>query len=196
MDSPPETPITSLLHRMQTGDCDAEEELAVGVYPELRRQARRLFASEQGTKTLQPTALVHEAYMRLIGTDSQSWKNRQHFFAVASIVMRRILVDYARKRRSAKRGGNAPATVLVEESMALNEVQLDVVLAVDQALRRLEQVDHRQARIVELRFFGGLTENEIGQVLNISERTVKRDWRMAKAWLQGSFSAYAESART
>jgi RNA polymerase sigma factor (TIGR02999 family) len=177
---------------MQTGDRLAESELAARVYPELRRQARRLFAQERREVTLQPTALVHEAYLRLMGAEGSGWKGRAHFFAVASIVMRQILVDWARRRKAAKRGGDDPIGALAQ--LGVKQTNLDSVLIVNEALERLEKIDGRQARIVELRFFGGLTEEEIGGILNISERTVKRDWHMAKAWLRAELNDHPNSS--
>jgi len=176
--------ITHLLQRLQAGDQGAESELIMAIYPELRRQAKRLFAQERQGHTLAPTALVHEAYLRLVGGEQPDWQNRNHFFSVASMVMRRVLVDHARRRSALKRGEGLPQSRSLEERLKLNDSDQDLVLIVDQALHRLQQLDKRQARIVEMRFFGGLTETQIAAVLGIADRTVKRDWQMAKAWLQ------------
>jgi RNA polymerase sigma-70 factor (ECF subfamily) len=179
--------ITQLLFRLRQGDEDAGHELASMVYPQLRRMARRVMMGERFDHTLQPTALVNEAYLRLVGTE-QDWQNRAHFFAAAAHVMHRVLVDCARQHRAAKRSGNR-TRVELGDNLVISESNIDLILDVDSAMKRLEQWDARQCRIVELRFFGGLTEEEIAEVLQISPRTVKRDWGMARAWLRGELSS-------
>ncbi|HEY6045971.1 MAG TPA: sigma-70 family RNA polymerase sigma factor [Pyrinomonadaceae bacterium] len=153
------------------------------VYDELRRQAARYLKHERQGHTLQTTALVHEAYVRLIDQAGVRWQNRAHFFAIAAEMMRRILVDYARKRHAAKRGGDAVRVTLNEALQASDQGDLDLI-TVDKALTKLATLDNQQARVVELRFFGGLNVEETAEVLGISERTVKRDWSVAKAWIR------------
>ena len=153
------------------------------VYAELRVIARGYMAHERPGHTLQATALVHEAYMRLLGQDNVEWQNRSHFYGIAAQIMRRVLLDYARKHQAAKRGG-PNQKVRIDEALLVTEQQLDVVLAVDESLKRLEQMDPRQARVVELRFFAGLDVEQTAAVLEISTATVKREWQFAKAWLQ------------
>lgn len=152
------------------------------VYNELRRLAGRYMRGERADHTLQPTALVHEAYPRLIGQHEVAWQNRSHFYGVAARLMRNILVDHARARQAHKRGGQEQK-VTFDEALEFAGGERTDVLALDEALSRLAQRDPRQARIVELRFFGGLSENEAAEVLGISVRTVKRDWAVARAWL-------------
>jgi RNA polymerase sigma factor (TIGR02999 family) len=152
------------------------------VYGELRRLARHYVRRERPDHTLQATALVHEAYMRLVDQRGVTWQNRAHFFGVAAQLMRRILVDYARRHRAAKRGGSF-VQVSLNDALALPEEQGEDVLALDDALERLAAIDPRQARVVELRLFSGLTVEEAAEVLDVSAATVKREWTMAKAWL-------------
>lgn len=173
--------ITRLLGRLREGDEAARASLIDVVYAELRRLAGAMMRRERPGHTLQATELLHEAYIRLLGKDV-NYVNRSHFFAAASTVMRRILVDYARSHRSEKRGGGQ-IPVPLDETAIFSPKQSDQILALEEALQRLANIDARQARIVELRFFGGLTEEETAAVLEISARTVKRDWSMAKAWL-------------
>jgi RNA polymerase sigma factor (TIGR02999 family) len=180
--------ITEILLRLKGGDASAETELIPVIYPELRRLAGRHLRRERPGHTLQATALVHEVYLRLIGNRDISWANRSHFFAVASRIMRRILVDYARNRKAGKRGGSVQVIEL-DESVALSEAQSDLVLVIDQCLQKLAEMDLRQAQVVEMRFFGGLTEREIAIVLGVSTRTVKRDWIMARAWLHAELGS-------
>ena len=176
--------MTQVLGQWSRGDKTALDRLAPLIYPELRRIAGRQLRHERADHTLQPTALVHEVFLHLVDQRRASWNNRAHFFAVAAQVMRRILVDHARSRETLKRGG-AVTTVTLEADGA--DVSVDPVaaevLAVDEALRRLAAQDPDQARVVELRFFGGLSVEETAHVMDRSARTVKRDWRMAKAWL-------------
>jgi RNA polymerase sigma factor (TIGR02999 family) len=173
--------VTTLLRAWRQGDRDALERLMPLVYSELRRRARRYLLAERVNHTLQPTALVHEAFLRLVRVEDVDWQDRAHFFAVAAQNMRRILVDSARARRYQKRGGGA-VNVTFDEALAVSGRSTDV-LALDDALDVLAQQDQRKARVVELRYFGGLTNEEIAAALGISTDTVTRDWQMAKLWL-------------
>jgi RNA polymerase sigma-70 factor, ECF subfamily len=176
--------VTALLKRIAQGDTAAEELLIPHIYDELRRIASRHLAKEHHASTLQPTALVHEAYLRLSRDALSSYENRNHFFAIASRVMRRILIDHARRRGSAKRG----ATIVhlpLEEGLQVAGDTDELVLAVHAALERLEALDARQARIIEMRFFAGLEVAEIADILKLSVRTVHREWTTARAWLYG-----------
>jgi RNA polymerase sigma-70 factor, ECF subfamily len=180
--------VTRLLVEMQAGNRAAEGRLLEVVYPELKRIAQRHLKTERAGHTLQPTALVNEAYLQLVGQiATKDWQNRQHFYAVAAQLMRRILVDYARSRRAAKRDGGR-VRVDLTDILVISEDRLDEVLALDEALARLAVVDGRKARVVEMRFFGGLTEHDIAGVLGIDPRTVKRDWQFARAWLYGEMN--------
>jgi RNA polymerase sigma factor (TIGR02999 family) len=174
--------VTGLLARWTVGDKAAEKELFGLVYEPLRRIARRQLASIRPGQTLQTTAVVHEAYIRLAGREGQAWQDRVHFFAVAARAMRHILIDHARSRGYAKRGGGAPQVTLDEPRASSTQRPADV-LALDEALQRLEAEDPRRSRVVELRYFGGLTNQEIAEVLKVSPATVERDWRYARAWL-------------
>jgi RNA polymerase sigma factor (TIGR02999 family) len=174
--------ITQLLKAHASGDPDALDELFPMVYENLRRMARRRMRRERTGHTLSTTALVHEAYLKLVDFDRIDWQDRNHFFALASRVMRKVLVDYAVKRKAEKRGGDRDRVPL-REGDAVSEVNLGEVLAVHQALQRLQKVDERQVRVVECRFFGGLTIDETSEALGVSPATVGRDWRMARAWL-------------
>ncbi len=174
--------ITQLLDRWNSGDASAREELIPLVYQELRQVARRSLAGQPPNHTLQSTALVHEAYLRFAGYDRAKWQNRTHFFAVAAHVMRQILVDHARRHRAAKRGG-AHVTLALDEAVALPH-QRDVdLVALDDALTELAALDAVQAQVVELRFFGGLTIDEVSKVLGVSAATIKREWATARSWL-------------
>ena len=174
--------ITRLLHEWRSGNKDAAARLMELVYRELRRMASREMRRERGEHTLQTTALVHEVYLRLCGAESIQWKDRTHFFAVAAQQLRRVLVDHARRVRSEKRGGgNIVATLFDSDGAAWHFDER--LLAVDQALSRLETLDPRAAKVIELRFFGGLTENEAADALDISLSTLKRDWDFARSWL-------------
>jgi RNA polymerase sigma factor (TIGR02999 family) len=184
--------ITQLLHDLKGGDSAAEHLLLPIVYAELHRLAGALMRRERTGHTLQATALIHEAYLQLIDQRDKDWQNRVHFFAVAAQVMRRVLVDHARTRRAAKRGG-AYRKVSLDEALTLTNEQSDEIVAIDEALSRLACLDPRQGRVVELRFFGGLTEDETAHVLGIASRTVKRDWRVAKAWLHGELKTARRS---
>jgi RNA polymerase sigma factor (TIGR02999 family) len=180
--------VTRLLGEIRSGEHGREAELAHLVYRELHDIARRLMRHERADHTLQATALVHEAFIRLLGDGQQDWDSRRHFFAVAATAMRRILVDHARGRAADKRGGDWQRVDL-DEPAVVGRDDLDQVIAIDEALTRLAGWDARQARIVELRFFVGLSEEEIAQLLDVSVRTVKRDWRLARAWLHAELSA-------
>jgi len=179
--------ITALLAELSAGNRDVESRLIPQVYGELRRLAAHYMRSERGNHTLQPTALVNEAYTRLVQQPQIPWQNRAHFFATASHLMRHILVDHARTRRAGKRGGLQRQVTLDDALLPSSERTMDVLI-LDEALENLAQFDPRQARIVELHFFGGLTFAEIALVLKVTERTVKRDWSMARAWLKGELS--------
>lgn len=174
--------ITQLLKAHASGNPEALDELFPLVYDELRRMARRRMRGERNGHTWGTTALVHEAYLKLVDFDRIDWQDRNHFFAIASRVMRNVLVDYAVKRNAEKRGGDRDRVPLREED-AVDEADLADVLAVHQALKRLEKMDERQAQVVECRFFGGLTIDETAEALDISPATVGRDWRVARAWL-------------
>jgi RNA polymerase sigma factor (TIGR02999 family) len=174
--------VTGLLERWSGGDREAEQELFALVYEPLRRIARRQLARVRPGQTLQTTAVVHEAYVRLARGERGGWQDRAHFFAVSARAMRHILIDHARSQGSAKRAGGAPPLALDEASVPSRARPADV-LALDDALRRLEEQDPRRSRVVELRYFGGLTNEEIAEVLKVSPATVERDWRYARAWL-------------
>jgi RNA polymerase sigma factor (TIGR02999 family) len=175
--------VTDLLNRFREGDAHAEAQLIPLVYDELRRLASRYLNRERGDHTLQPTALVHEAFIRMVNEDQPPWQNRAHFFGVAARLMRQILVDHARRRQSLKRGGSRERTDLDEEFTVYSPEKSAELLALDEALDRLAQQDERQSRVVEMKYFVGLDIDDIAKVLDISPRTVKRDWTMAKAWL-------------
>jgi RNA polymerase sigma factor (TIGR02999 family) len=197
MPAPPENRITELLVAWSEGDSGALEDLTPLIYEQLRRLAARHLRREPTAQTLQTTGLVHEAFLRLVDQRSPRWESRAHFFAIASKLMRRVLVDQARARLAEKRGGGrANLSLDVAATLdGLGEHLLEAhgdageqaaragLIGIDAALTRLGELDHRQAQIVELRFFGGLTVEETAQVLEISNATVKRDWMMAKAWL-------------
>ena len=179
----PSSPVTALLVRWRDGDKEALESLMPLVYDELRRLARHYLQRERSDHTLQSTALVHEAYMRLAGENAPQWQNRAHFFGIAARVMRQILVEYARAHSAAKRGGVGACKITLDESLELAQrTDIDVV-ALDSALDRLSELDPQQSRIVELRFFTGLTIEDTSEVMGLSPATVKRDWTSARAWL-------------
>lgn len=177
-----EETITELLTKWSAGDQGAAERLLPLVYQELRRIAARQLRREREAHTLQSTAIVHEAYLRLVQQPGLAWPSRSHFFAFAAHLIRRILVDYARRRNRAKREGNLERVTLAESAALATEKSPDLV-ALDQALSRLERVDPRKAVIVELKFFTGLTLDEIAEQLRISPETVSREWRRARGWL-------------
>src|SRR6266550_7673018 len=174
--------VTRLLRAWSAGDESALDTLIPLVYDDLHRAAHLYMAREAPDNTLQTTALVNEVYLRLLGAREVDWQNRAHFLAVCATVMRRILIDVARSRRSLKRGGSAEHLPLDEAILVSNTPRVDL-LDLDEALKKLAAVDARQARVVELRFFGGLSVDESAQVLNVSQETVHRDWRLAKEWL-------------
>lgn len=174
--------VTRLLHQLKHGNRDAEAELIPLVYRRLRKIAASRLQRENPRHTLQPTALVHEAWLRLAKLPEIDWQDRSHFFAVSATVMRRILVDHARASHARKRGDSWDP-VSIDAAILPSPERAPEILALDEALDRLSALDARQARIVELRFFAGMTEEEAGAALGISARTVKRDWRIAKAWL-------------
>ncbi len=183
MREPSPKPVTELLLAWGHGDQHALQELMPLVYRELRRLAHGRLGHERPDHTLQTTALVHEAYIRLVDQQDASWKNRAQFFAVAAQMMRRILVDYARARQYAKRGGSAQQVEL-DEAIVVSSDRAPEVVALDEALMRLAELDSRKSRLVELRFFGGMSIEETAEVLGVSPGTVMRDWTLAKAWLQ------------
>lgn len=174
--------ITQLLLAWRNGESKALDELMPLVHRELKRIARNFMRRQNAGHTLQTTALVNEAYVRLIDSDKVNWQDRSHFFAISAQLMRRVLVDAARRRNSAKRGGERVQVTLADDVKTAKANQADVV-AIDDALKRLAKLNQRQCQIVELRYFGGLTEDEIAETLNISSRTVRRDWNLARAWL-------------
>jgi RNA polymerase sigma-70 factor, ECF subfamily len=176
--------VTSLLKRLAEGNQDAAGELIPVIYQELHRLAAGHLRHERPHHTLQPTALVHEAYMKLVAQRNANWQSRAHFFAVASNLMRHILVDYARRQLRAKRGGRQ-AKLSLDEVVLLSPERSGQMLALDECLSRLEKLDARQSRIVELRYFGGLTVDEAAAVLGVSPTTVRREWMSAKAYLYG-----------
>lgn len=183
--------ITELLRQWNDGDSDAFEKLAPMVYRELHRLAVRYMRNERPGHTLEPTALINEAYVRLIDWRNVRWQNRSHFFAVAAQFMRRVLVDYARSRLYAKRGGDAH-NVPLEEGAVVADNSLMTLLDVDLALQRLAALDPRRAQVVELRYFGGLSVEETAEVLKVSPITVIRSWNFAKAWLLRELAASKE----
>jgi len=178
----PSAEITTLLKAWSGGDTGALERLAEQVYPELRLMARRYMKNERPGNTLQATALVHEVYLRLVDVTKVEWRERAQFFAMAAQMMRRILVNAAHAQAAQKRGGRTPK-VNIDETAALSAAPDRSILALDEALTVFSQLAPRQAKVVELRYFGGLTEEEIVAALNISPRTVRRDWDFARAWL-------------
>ncbi len=185
--------VTELLAAWKDGSDEALEQLTPIVYSEIRALAGRQLRGERIDHSLQPTALTHEAFLRLFGTRQVGWQDRAHFFAVASRLMRRILVEHARKRAAAKRGGGR-TRVTLDEANAPTEVAVDVdILALHEALERLGEIDERQASIIELRYFGGLTAEETAEVLDISAATVQRDWSVGKLWLRRELGACSPS---
>jgi RNA polymerase sigma-70 factor (ECF subfamily) len=184
--------VTRLLRQLKVGREDAAAELAPLIYQELHRLAAACMRRERPEHTLQPTALVNEAYIRLVGQRDVRWQNRSHFYGIAARVMRRVLLDYARKRQSGKRGGQQKK-VEFDENMCGSDQQLEAALAVDECLQRLERLDPQQGRVVELRFFAGLNVEDTAQILGISTATVKREWQFAKAWLQREMNGEAPS---
>jgi RNA polymerase sigma factor (TIGR02999 family) len=180
---PSQSNVTLLLKRLSEGDTSALHQLIPVVYGELRRLASSYMRHERPDHTLQTTALVHEAYLQLVDQDRAHWENRAQFFGVAAQLMRRILVDHARAHNAAKRGG-VSSKFSLDEAMVMAKERSGDLLALEELLTRLAAIDPQQARVVELRFFAGLSVEETAQALAISDRTVKRDWAMAKAWIQ------------
>jgi RNA polymerase sigma-70 factor, ECF subfamily len=181
--SPESVEITRLLKAWSGGDPEALEQLTPKVYTELRRMAGQHMRNEHPGSTLQATALVNEVYMRLVNAANVNWQDRAHFFAVSAMMMRRILVGRARKRNSEKRGGAAPKVNLDDVAEVASVGKEREIVAIDDALEELARIDARKAKVVELRFFGGLSVEETAQVLRISAQSVMRDWKLAKAWL-------------
>ena len=177
--------VSQLLIAWSQGDEAALEQLTPLVYDELHRLARRYMRRESPGHTLQTSALVNEVYLRLIDQTNVSWQNRSHFFGIASRLMRRILVDHARSHARQKRGGNAQRLSLDATAVLTKEPDVDLV-AIDEALTRLAELDSQKSRIVEMKFFGGLTNDEVAECLNVSSRTIEREWRKSKAWLKGA----------
>ncbi|MGE3466253.1 MAG: sigma-70 family RNA polymerase sigma factor [Pyrinomonadaceae bacterium] len=182
MTEKPASEITRILQDWNDGNAEAKDELLPFVYAELKRQARILMSSERKNHTLQPTALVHEAFMRISQQTGIDWQNRSHFFGIASRLMRQILIDHARHHATAKRG-NKPVHFSLDDVQISIEERADSLIALDDALERLERFDPQQAKVVEMRFFGGMKNDEIAESLDISERTVGREWQAAKLWL-------------
>ncbi len=188
MATPPSPELTQILADASRGDEDAANRLFPLIYDELRRLAGRYIKRERPDHTLQATALVHEAYLKLFGQPTAAWADRSHFMAVAAIAMRRILVNHARSHRAARRGGGRARVALDEAAAVFEDRAIDLV-ALDEALKRLAQIDPDQARIVELRFFGGLSVEDTARLLGVSVRTVHYDWAMARAWLRGELTS-------
>jgi len=182
--------ITERLIAWNSGDAAAADDVMRAVYQELHRMADRYLRSERVGHTLQPTALVHEAYLRLVDQTQVSWQNRAHFFGVAAQMMRRILVDHARTKQRDKRGGHA-TRVPLEDAMELTVGKAADLVALDAALESLSLFDPRKGRVIELRFFGGLSVEETAEVLQVSPQTVMRDWKLAKAWLYSEIKSEA-----
>jgi RNA polymerase sigma factor (TIGR02999 family) len=186
--------VTDLLGELKKGNRTALDELVPIVYDELRGIASRQLAGERAGHTLQTTALVHEAFLKLVGTDRIDWQNRAHFFAVAARLMRQILVDYAVRRGAQKRGGGRvqvpfeESQLMIPPSGEFEGSDFETLVALDAALRRLEDTDERQGRVVECRFFAGMSVVETAEALEVSVGTVKRDWRLARAWLNRELS--------
>jgi RNA polymerase sigma factor (TIGR02999 family) len=187
-DIPVTPPVTQHLHRWNEKDPQAAGVVIESVYSELHRIAARMLAAERSDHTLQPSALINELYLRLQASKPPEWRDRAHFFAVAANTLRRILIDHARAHRAEQRGGGQTA-VPIELTDVAGNCSYDDLLIVDEALRGLELTDARAARVTELRFFGGLTESEIAEQLDVSEITVKRDWKFARAWLAAHFNS-------
>lgn len=185
MDTSPD--VTQLLLAWSDGDNLALERLMPLVYGELKRQAERYLWRERSGHTLEPTALVHEAYFKLIDQRQARWQNRAHFFAIAAQAMRRILVDHARARQAGKRGGG-DQKFSFDETIEISNHRANQMIALDDALKSLAELDSQKSRVVELKYFGGLTLEEIAEALGVSRATVIREWRMAKAWLYGELN--------
>ena len=192
--NPSSTDLTPLLHKVAKGDQDALAQLMPLVYGQLRRLAAHCMLSERADHTLQPTALVHEAYLVLV-KQRVDWQNKAHFFAIAAQLMRRILLDHARSRLRKKRGGSQ-IKITLDEVCVFSENKAEELIAINESLTRLAELDPRQSRVVEMRYFGGLEMKEIAEVLGVSTKTVMRDWQVAKMWLRADLrERYANFAR-
>jgi len=189
MTQPSSNEITQLLIELTDGNTEIVNQILPHVYDELRRLAGSYLRRERSDHTLQPTALVHEAYMKLVDQRQVKWQNRAHFFGIAAQVMRRILMDHARKHKADKRGGEAEKLPLEEGLLVVSNESSNQLLALDEALERLAKLDPQKAKIVELRYFGGLSIEETAEVIGVSVPTINRQWRMAKAWLFGELAA-------
>ena len=187
MASPGEN-VTLLLAQVREGKREAADQLIPLIYNELRRMAAACLQRERPGHTLQATALVHEAYIKLAGGQQVPWQNRAHFFAIAAHSMRQVLLDHARRRHAGKRGGANAQKVEIDGELFIDENKLEDVIAVDEALQRLEKIDPRQSQLVELRFFAGLDVEQAAEVMGVSTTTIKREWRSARAWLHGELA--------
>jgi RNA polymerase sigma factor (TIGR02999 family) len=181
--------ITRLLLEVRKGNAQAANDLIPLVYNQLRRKARALLRNERGDHTLQPTALVNDTLMRLIGREGMEWQNRAQFFAISSSVMRRILIDHARAHGAEKRGGDL-REVSLDDGLIYEWRQAESLLILNDALDRLEELDPRLSKVIEMKFFAGMTEDEIAEVLKVSVRTVKRDWQFSRDWLYRNMSRH------
>ncbi len=189
MSNPPSEDVTLCIQRMQAGDDMARNELFEHIYQDLKGLAQRLFRTQKEGQTLQPTALVHEAYLRLVGTQQQTYNDRRHFFSVAALAMRQLITDHARARGAAKRGGDMNRVAFESGAMEASVVNGIDLLALDEALTELAQLNERQCRIVELRFLAGLTIEETAEVVGLAPRTVRLDWTVAKRFLASRLGA-------
>jgi RNA polymerase sigma-70 factor, ECF subfamily len=190
MDAELQHEVTQILHDWSGGDSEAPQRLMPFVYDELRRLARSFLARERGNHTLQPTALVNEAYLRLVDQTRVNWQNRTHFYGIASSMMRRVLIDHARAHATEKRGGAAIRLSIGDLEIPV-EQRAAGLLALDEALKKLTEIDERKSQVVEMRFFGGLSDEEIAEVLKVMTRTVLRDWQKARLWLYRELSQSA-----
>lgn len=184
--------VTQLLIQWSDGNEIALSELMPLVYDELRRIAKSHISVKNRSHTFETTELIHEAYLKVVGQDKQNWQNRAHFFGVAAQAMRHIMVDYARSKQTKKRGGLA-RDVTLEENAVFSTERSDEIVALDEALKTLAKLDERKCRVVELKFFGGLTVKEISEVMKVSTKTIKRDWRFARLWLLRELSNQCKS---
>jgi RNA polymerase sigma factor (TIGR02999 family) len=189
MPEPHPDEITQMLIDLTNGNQEVVNEILPYIYDELRRLAGSYLRRERSDHTLQPTALVHEAYMKLVDQRQVKWQNRAHFFGIAAQVMRRILMDHARKHKAEKRGGDADKLPLEDEILVISHDSSSQLLALDEALKTLAELDPNKAKIVELRYFGGLSIEETAEVLGVSVPTINRQWRTAKAWLYSQLAA-------
>ncbi|WP_022835996.1 sigma-70 family RNA polymerase sigma factor [Salisaeta longa] len=191
---PTTAPFTTLLDALTGGNRTVVDAVLPHVYDALRALAHQKLRGERADHTLNTTALVHEAYEKLVEQDRMTWQNRAHFMGVAALSMRRILINYAHKRNAQKRGGGAPVATF-EDGMAPRDVHAADLIDLDDALQRLEELNERQAQVVTYRFFGGLTQKEIAEVIGVSVPTVRRDWRLARAWLSREMKPPAPDAK-